>query len=83
MVMLWDLNVFYSDVWIISIMDTLASVLAGTFVFSLIGNLSNRTNVSIETIAENSGTGMAFETFPAVLLVFKDNPGGPQVRKIL
>jgi len=60
-------------------MDTFTSVLAGTCLFALIGNIAHVDKVTIEKLTEHPGAGLAFVTFPNVLKAFGSYPG-PNVR---
>ncbi|CAL4064796.1 unnamed protein product, partial [Meganyctiphanes norvegica] len=59
----------YRDAWIISLADTLTSMLAGFTVFSILGNLAYELDDSIENVVR-SGAGLAFISYPDAIAKF-------------
>jgi len=55
------------DVLIISIVDTITSFLAGITVFSILGNLAHTTGQKVSALAERSGPGLAFVSYPQAM----------------
>ncbi|XP_063874584.1 sodium-dependent nutrient amino acid transporter 1-like isoform X2 [Scylla paramamosain] len=60
----------YRDAWIISMADTLTSLLAGFTIFSILGNLAFQLDTNIEHVVR-SGSGLAFVSYPEVLAKFE------------
>ena len=54
------------DASIVSTLDFLTSVIASVVIFSVLGFMAKRLNVSIETVAEG-GQGLAFVAYPEAL----------------
>lgn len=59
----------YRDATIISIADTLTSILAGVITFSILGHLAAELGMPIDHVIK-SGTGLAFITYPEVVAKF-------------
>lgn len=59
----------YRDAWIISLADTLTSLLAGFTVFSILGNLAYELDADIEDVVR-SGAGLAFISYPDAIAKF-------------
>lgn len=56
----------FSDVLIISFMDTFTSMLAGVTVFSILGNLALESGKQVSDVA-TSGSGLAFISYPEAI----------------
>jgi len=67
----------YKDAFIISLMDTFTSLLAGVTIFSILGNLSLQTGVEISEVVKG-GPNLAFVAYPDAIAKF-DTPYFPQV----
>ncbi|XP_026470122.1 sodium-dependent nutrient amino acid transporter 1-like [Ctenocephalides felis] len=65
----FDNNV-YRDVLIVTTLDTFTSLLAGTTIFGILGNLAH--NLNIDDIGQviQSGTGLAFISYPDAISKF-------------
>lgn len=63
----------YRDALIISITDTLTSLLAGFTIFSILGNLAEELDMPIDKVI-NSGTGLAFISYPMAIAKFEHAP---------
>jgi solute carrier family 6 amino acid transporter-like protein 5/7/9/14 len=59
------------DVWIVSFMDAFTSLLAGSTIFAILGNLADGRDIS--TVVE-SGPNIAFVSYPAVMKDFGPYP---------
>lgn len=56
----------YRDALIISLTDTFTSLLAGFTIFSILGNLAHQLDVPVDKVV-NSGTGLAFISYPIAI----------------
>ncbi|XP_076333206.1 sodium-dependent nutrient amino acid transporter 1-like [Tachypleus tridentatus] len=70
----------HRDALIISVADTLTSVLAGSVVFSVLGTLAHDLGQDISTVAKDSGLTLAFITYPEAL---SQTPFVPQLWAVL
>ena len=61
------------DVLIVSIMDTFTSLLAGAVTFSILGHLAHELREDVKDVV-NSGSGLAFVSYPEVLAKFDFAP---------
>ena len=61
------------DVLIVSIMDTFTSLLAGAVTFSILGHLAHELGEDVKDVV-NSGSGLAFVSYPEVLAKFDFAP---------
>jgi len=53
---------------IISLTDTMTSLLAGVTIFAVLGNLAQATGVGIESVLQgSSGPGLAFISYPEAI----------------
>lgn len=68
--------------WIISITDTLTSLLAGVTTFAILGNLAHEMDEKIENVVR-SGTGLAFISYPEALAKFTFAPQVLQGREFV
>ncbi|KAK4305035.1 hypothetical protein Pmani_023058 [Petrolisthes manimaculis] len=57
----------YRDATIISITDTLTSLLAGFTTFCILGHLADQLGVKVEEVVKGGGTSLAFVSYPDVL----------------
>lgn len=65
----------YRDALVVSIMDTFTSLLAGTTIFGILGNLAYELGVDVGEVIKNSGdTGLAFISYPEAIAKFEDVP---------
>jgi len=63
----------YRDALIISVADTLTSLLAGFVIFSILGNLAFELGVPVKDVVD-SGPGLAFVSYPSALAKFDFMP---------
>ena len=66
-------NVF-RDATIISITDTLTSLLAGFTIFAIMGHLADQLGKEVEDVLKEGGTTLAFVSYPDVLARFQFAP---------
>ncbi|ODN04548.1 Sodium-dependent nutrient amino acid transporter 1, partial [Orchesella cincta] len=59
----------YKDAFIISLMDTFTSLLAGFTIFAILGSLATQLDVDITVVAK-SGPGLAFISYPDAISKF-------------
>lgn len=57
------------DAWIISLADTLTSLLAGFTIFSILGNLAHELGADVKDVVRG-GSGLAFISYPDALAKF-------------
>ncbi|KAK7078485.1 hypothetical protein SK128_001588, partial [Halocaridina rubra] len=63
----------YRDAWIISLADTLTSLLAGFTIFCILGNLAHELNTDVDNVVRG-GSGLAFISYPDALSKFDAVP---------
>ncbi|KAG1705083.1 Sodium- and chloride-dependent glycine transporter 1 [Nymphon striatum] len=59
-------NNIYRDAMVVSILDTVTSLISGTVIFSVLGAMSHELNIPIDKVVA-SGPGLAFVTYPEAL----------------
>nr|XP_045610357.1 sodium-dependent nutrient amino acid transporter 1-like isoform X1 [Procambarus clarkii] len=64
----------YRDAAIISVTDTLTSLLAGFTTFAILGHLAKLLGVSVDQVVKGGGTSLAFVSYPDVLSRFQYVP---------
>lgn len=64
----------YRDAAIISVTDTLTSLLAGFTTFAILGHLAELLGVNVEDVVKSGGTSLAFISYPDVLAKFQYVP---------
>ncbi|XP_071521737.1 LOW QUALITY PROTEIN: sodium-dependent nutrient amino acid transporter 1-like [Panulirus ornatus] len=64
----------YRDAAIISVTDTLTSLLAGFTTFAILGHLADQLGVDVESVIKGGGTSLAFVSYPDVLSRFQYVP---------
>ncbi|KAG7162061.1 sodium-dependent nutrient amino acid transporter 1-like [Homarus americanus] len=69
----------YRDAWIISLVDTLTSMLAGVTIFSILGSLAHELGTDVKDVVRG-GSGLAFISYPEALGKFD---WAPQVFAVL
>lgn len=67
-------NNVYNDATIISLADTLTSLLAGFTTFAILGNLAEELGVEVQNVVKGGGTALAFVSFPDILARFQVAP---------
>lgn len=55
-------------------MDTCTSLLAGTIIFGILGNLAFKMNVDVSEVVKSGGTGLAFISYPEAIARFDHVP---------
>lgn len=55
-------------------MDTGTSLLAGTIIFGILGNLAHKMNVKVSDVVKSGGTGLAFISYPEAIAKFDAVP---------
>ncbi|RWS12349.1 Sodium-dependent nutrient amino acid transporter 1-like protein, partial [Dinothrombium tinctorium] len=60
-------NNVYRDAIIISILDTLTSILAGCIIFAVLGSMALQMNIHIDEVIKEQGLGLAFIIYPQAL----------------
>ncbi|KAG5861857.1 hypothetical protein JTB14_001142 [Gonioctena quinquepunctata] len=63
----------YRDAMIVATLDTFTSMLAGTIIFGILGNLATKMGVEIDDVV-TSGTGLAFISYPEAIAKFDSVP---------
>ncbi|XP_069947667.1 sodium-dependent nutrient amino acid transporter 1 isoform X3 [Cherax quadricarinatus] len=63
----------YRDAWIISLADTLTSLLAGFTIFAILGNLAHELDTDVKNVVRG-GSGLAFISYPDALAKFTWTP---------
>ncbi|XP_017768589.1 PREDICTED: sodium-dependent nutrient amino acid transporter 1-like [Nicrophorus vespilloides] len=64
----------YRDAIVVSFMDTFTSILAGTTIFGILGNLAQRQNMHVKDVVNAGGTGLAFISYPEAIAKFDSVP---------
>ncbi|KAF5291488.1 hypothetical protein FQR65_LT01800 [Abscondita terminalis] len=62
------------DALVVTTLDTFTSLLAGTTIFGILGNLAHQLNVPVEQVIKSGGTGLAFISYPDAIAKFEDVP---------
>lgn len=65
---------WFRDALVVSFMDTFTSVLAGTTIFGILGNLAYKQNVKVSAVINAGGTGLAFISYPEAIAKFDSVP---------
>jgi len=60
----------YRDATIISVTDSLTSLLAGAITFAILGHLAHMLDVPIDHVVKSGGAGLAFISYPEVIASF-------------
>ncbi|XP_050305970.1 sodium-dependent nutrient amino acid transporter 1-like [Anthonomus grandis grandis] len=64
----------YRDAMIVTTLDTCTSILAGTIIFGILGNLALKMNVEVSDVVKSGGTGLAFISYPEAIAKFEAVP---------
>ncbi|KAH1025089.1 hypothetical protein HUJ05_009886 [Dendroctonus ponderosae] len=64
----------YKVAMVITTLDTLTSLLAGTIIFGILGNLASKMGVEVSEVVKSGGTGLAFISYPEALAKFEAVP---------
>lgn len=54
----------FRDALIVTTLDTFTSLLSGTTIFGILGNLAYNLNVTPDQVINSGGTGLAFISYP-------------------
>lgn len=57
-----------------SLLDTFTSMLAGTIIFGILGNLAHKMGVDVSDVVKSGGTGLAFISYPEAIAKFDAVP---------
>lgn len=55
---------------IVTTLDTLTSLLAGTTIFGILGNLAYQSGVDVDKVINSGGSGLAFISYPEAIAKF-------------
>ncbi|CAG9774078.1 unnamed protein product [Ceutorhynchus assimilis] len=64
----------YRDAMVVTTLDTCTSLLAGTIIFGILGNLASKMNVDVSEVIKSGGTGLAFISYPEAIARFEAVP---------
>ncbi|KAL1497741.1 hypothetical protein ABEB36_008647 [Hypothenemus hampei] len=64
----------YRDAMVVTLLDTGTSLLAGTIIFGILGNLANKMQVEVSEVVKSGGTGLAFISYPEAIARFEAVP---------
>lgn len=59
---------------VVTTLDTCTSLLAGTIIFGILGNLASKMNVDVPNVVKSGGTGLAFISYPEAIARFEAVP---------
>lgn len=62
------------DALVVALLDTCTSLLAGTIIFGILGNLALKMNVDVSEVVKSGGTGLAFISYPEAIARFENVP---------
>lgn len=65
---------FFRDALIVTTLDTCTSLLAGTTIFGILGNLAYKLDVDVEAVIKSGGPGLAFISYPEAIAKFDAVP---------
>lgn len=72
----------FRDSIFISVLDTFTSLMAGTTIFGILGNLAFKLNVNVSDVINSGGTGLAFISYPEAIARFDVVPWVSKTRKL-
>ncbi|XP_066249189.1 sodium-dependent nutrient amino acid transporter 1-like [Euwallacea similis] len=64
----------YRDAMVVTTLDTCTSLLAGTIIFGILGNLASKMKVEVSEVVKSGGTGLAFISYPEAIARFEAVP---------
>ncbi|XP_060521687.1 sodium-dependent nutrient amino acid transporter 1-like isoform X2 [Cylas formicarius] len=64
----------YRDAMVVTTLDTCTSLLSGTIIFGILGNLAHKMNVEVNQVIKSGGTGLAFISYPEAIARFEVVP---------
>ncbi|KRT86582.1 neurotransmitter transporter, partial [Oryctes borbonicus] len=62
------------DAMIVTTLDTFTSLLAGTTIFGILGNLAHQSGVKVDQVINSGGSGLAFISYPEAIAKFEVVP---------
>lgn len=62
-----DLHIYFRDALVVSVMDTITSIISGIVTFSILGAMAHDLEVPISQVVKE-GPGLAFIAYPEALL---------------
>lgn len=65
---------YFRDALVVSLLDTFTSMLAGTIIFGILGNLAHKMNMDVSEVVKSGGTGLAFISYPEAIAKFDAVP---------
>ncbi|XP_017785809.1 PREDICTED: sodium-dependent nutrient amino acid transporter 1-like [Nicrophorus vespilloides] len=74
MKILTEIVLFCRDAMVVTTLDTFTSLLAGTTIFGILGNLAHELNVEVKDVVNAGGTGLAFISYPEAIAKFESVP---------
>lgn len=70
------------DAMVVTTLDTFTSLLAGTTIFGILGNLANELGVEVDQVIGSGGTGLAFVSYPEAIAKFDAVPWVSKINEI-
>ncbi|XP_049819193.1 sodium-dependent nutrient amino acid transporter 1 isoform X2 [Aethina tumida] len=64
----------YRDAMVVTTLDTCTSLLSGTIIFGILGNLAFKMNQPVTSVVKSGGTGLAFISYPEAIARFESVP---------
>ncbi|XP_030768074.1 sodium-dependent nutrient amino acid transporter 1-like [Sitophilus oryzae] len=64
----------HRDAMVVTTLDTFTSLLAGTIIFGILGNLAFKMQVDVSEVIKSGGTGLAFISYPEAIARFEVVP---------
>lgn len=55
---------------IVTTLDTFTSLLAGTTIFGILGNLAHQSGLKVNEVVNSGGSGLAFISYPEAIAKF-------------
>lgn len=59
---------------VVTTLDTCTSLLSGTIIFGILGNLAFKMNQPVTSVVKSGGTGLAFISYPEAIARFESVP---------
>ncbi|XP_066159041.1 sodium-dependent nutrient amino acid transporter 1-like isoform X4 [Euwallacea fornicatus] len=67
-------ELYFRDAMVVTTLDTGTSLLAGTIIFGILGNLASKMKVDVSEVIKSGGTGLAFISYPEAIARFEAVP---------
>lgn len=67
-------TIYFRDALIVTTLDTFTSLLSGTTIFGILGNLAFNLNLEPANVISGGGTGLAFVSYPEAIARFNNVP---------